>query len=89
LSFNFQKKKGLRFVRVQDILTPGSATNQIDKKQLENSEKHENSEKMLTDNYLTPGKTNNLWLTNAIANAGFACWLKHLKSLHTFVLADS
>jgi hypothetical protein len=27
--------------------------------------------------------------TNAIANAGFACSLKHLESLHTFVLADS
>ena len=44
--------------------------NQIDKKQLENSEKHESSEKMLTDNYLTPGKINNLLLTKAIANAG-------------------
>jgi len=30
-----------------------------------------------------------LELTNAIANAGFACSLKHLKSLYTFVLADS
>jgi hypothetical protein len=25
---------------------------------------------MLTDNYLTPGKINNLWLTKAKANAG-------------------
>jgi len=30
-----------------------------------------------------------LAITNAIANAGFECSLKHLKSLHTFVLADS
>jgi hypothetical protein len=30
-----------------------------------------------------------LHTTNTIANAGFACLLKHLESLHAFMLADS
>jgi hypothetical protein len=68
---NYRKKKQeYRFVSGRSLLTPGGATNPIDKKQLGSSEKHENYEKMPTDNYLTLGKTNNLWLTKAKANAG-------------------
>jgi hypothetical protein len=45
------RKLNISFVSGHDILTPGGATNPADKKQLENSEKHKNSKKILTYNY--------------------------------------